>query len=124
MFRGVAVLAIGVAAFSAQASTAISCLLAVQVQEKFVQPIGQVIVKAKVLAVKDNAQGRNDSDCKALFASTPAVWLNVSSAHLRDKPPVIVQDTKMWARFNYGDSKGGAVWRDYAVITEADYLEK
>ncbi len=112
------------ATLSAQASTGVSCLLAVEVQETMVQPIQQVIVKAKVLESKDNTRGRNDSDCKGLFASTKSVWLNVSNKNQREQPPVIVAGQKMWIGFVYGDDRGGAVWRDYSVISQQQFLEK
>jgi hypothetical protein len=112
------------ATLSAQASTGVSCLLVVEVQEKIVQPIQQVIVKAKVLEAKDNTRGRNDSDCKGLFASTKSVWLNVSNNNQKEQPPVIAVGQKMWIGFVYGDDRGGAVWRDYSVISQQQFLEK
>ncbi len=124
MFKGIMGISAICAALGAQASTGVSCLLAVQVKEKFVQPIEQTIVKAKVVEVKDNVNGRNDSDCKGLFEKTKTVWLNVSNNNLRDKPAAITVGQTMWVGFIYGDDRGGAVWRDYSVITQQQYLEK
>jgi hypothetical protein len=124
MFKVIVAVSAICAALGAHASTSVSCLLAVQVKEKFVQPIQQTIVKAKVVEVKDNVNGRNDSDCKGLFEKTKMVWLNVSNNSLRDKPAEITVGQKMWVGFIYGDDRGGAVWRDYSVITQQQYLEK
>ena len=124
MFKSIVVIGVMCAACSAQASTGVSCLLAVQVLEKFEQPIQQVIVKARVMQVKDNMSGRNDSDCKGLFESTKTIWLNVSNTNQREKPLTINLGQNMWISFIYGDDRGGAMWRDYAVITQHQYLEK
>ena len=111
-------------AFSVQASTGVSCLLAVQTSDEYRQPIGHVIVKASVLQVKNNIKGRNDFDCKALFEKTKSIWLNVSAKNFRDKPEGFAKGRKMWVSFMYGDDRGGAVWSDYMVITQQQYLEK
>jgi hypothetical protein len=122
MVKGIVAIGAMSIAYSVQASTAVSCLLAVQVLEKFEQPIGQVMVKAKVLQVKANVNDRNDLNCKGLFQSR-IVSFNVPSNSQRDNLSVVKLGQKMWISYAYRDDRGGA-WSNYSVITKKQFLEK
>jgi hypothetical protein len=123
--RGVVLVVLMAMAWSgAQASTGISCLLVLKVQDKVQQPIDQLMFKGKLIEVKDDKQARNDTNCAQVFKGQKAVWVNISRKFMQDYPPTVKVGQTVWVNFVYGDDRGGHQWRDYQWISQDDYLEK
>jgi hypothetical protein len=108
----------------AQASTGISCLLALKVKERATQPIEQVMVKGQLIEVKDDKQARNDVSCAQVFKGQKMVWVNISRKFMQDYTPKAQPGQTVWVNFTYRDDRGGAMSRDYTLISQDDYLEK
>ncbi len=124
MRAGALVVLMAMAGSGAQASTGISCLLALKVQDRVHQPIDQLMFKGKLIEVKDDKQARNDMRCAEVFKGQKSVWVNVSRKFMQDYPPAVKVGQTVWVNFVYGDDRGGAQWRDYQWISQDDYLEK